>query len=227
MTTQEKFRTNIERTFFASIGAPFMAAEKSIAFMRSTGEHLKTRRSELKDVDVSAKAEAMRTKAFEELTSAIDAWAAKGEELLTGLKDQKVVEDLQERVQLEQIQEQAGRLRSQLEDLVENWRANFAPEDMVEKASEGIRKAADKATKTVRSVEEKAAEAVVAIDEKVSIDEDLTSINGIGPAYAARLKEANIDTLAKLAKAGVEKVAGAAKVRTELAEKWIAEAKTR
>ena len=64
-------------------------------------------------------------------------------------------------------------------------------------------------------------------DKKVTVDEDLTSITGIGPAYAARLKEANIDTFAKLAKAGVEKVAEAAKVRAELAEKWIAEAKTR
>ena len=136
-------------------------------------------------------------------------------------------EDLSERVQLEQIQEQAGRLRSQLEDLVENWRANFAPEDMVEKASEGIRKAADKATKTVRTVEEKAAEAVEALDEAVTRDEDLTDINGIGPAYAARLKEANVDTFAKLATAKAEKVAEAAKVRIELAEKWIAEAKTR
>lgn len=223
-TTQDKLRGNLEKTFFASIGAPFIAAEKSIEFVKSTGEHLKTRREDLMDVDVSERAEELKGKALEELTTAIDAWAAKGEELLAGLKEQKMVEDISERVQLEQIQEQAGRLRSQLEDLVENWRANFAPEDMVEKASEGIRKAADKATKTVRSVEEKV---VDAIDEVTTEDEDLTAINGIGPAYAARLKDANIDTFAKLAKAGAEKVAEAAKVRVELAETWIADAKTR
>ena len=87
-TTQDKLRTNLEKTFFASIGAPFIAAEKSIEFVKSTGEHLKTRRSELKDVHVAERAEELKGKAFEELTAAIDAWAAKGEELLTGLKEQ-------------------------------------------------------------------------------------------------------------------------------------------
>ncbi len=225
-TTSQKVREGAEKAFYASVGAPVVTTKKYVEFVKSTGEALKTKRSEMKDVDVIAKVADFRGKAIEELKSAFEAWAAQGEDVIKGLKDQKVVEDLAERVSFDQIQEQAGKLRSQLEDLVGNWRANFAPEEVVEKATEGVRKAAGKATDTVRKAEVKIVEGVKDVSEKLTKDEDLTLINGIGPAYALRLKEGNVDTFAKLAKASADELAAIAKVRPELAKKWIAQAKS-
>lgn len=226
MTTTQKVREGAEKAFYASVGAPVVTSKKYAEFVKSAGESLRSKASGLKDMDMSAKASDLRSKAVEDLKKAFEAWVGEGEELIKGLKDQKVVEDLAERVNFDQLQEQAGKLRAQLEDLVGNWRANFAPEEVMEKATEGVRKAAEKTTKGVRKAESKVVEGVKDVSEILTKDEDLTIINGIGPAYAIRLKEANIDTIAKLAKATAEELAAAAKVRPELAKDWIVQAKS-
>ncbi len=220
-TTSQKVREGAEKAFYASVGAPVVTTKKYVEFVKNTGETLRTKTSGLKD-DMPAKVADLRTKAVDEFK----AWVTQGEELIKGIKEQKVVEDLAERVNFDQLQEQAGKLRTQLEDLVGNWRANFAPEEVMEKATVSVKKAADKATKTVKKVEAKAVGGVKEVSEKLTKDQDLTVINGIGPAYAIRLKEANIDTFAKLAKASAGELAAAAKVRPELAKKWIAQAKS-
>ena len=53
---------------------------------------------------------------------------------------------------------------------------------------------------------------------------DLTSVKGIGPAYAQRLQQAGITTLAALAAAPPDRVAEAAQVSIERAEEWVAAA---
>ncbi|MEF8868360.1 MAG: class III poly(R)-hydroxyalkanoic acid synthase subunit PhaC [Haloarculaceae archaeon] len=63
----------------------------------------------------------------------------------------------------------------------------------------------------------------VAVAEAVA-DGDLESVNGIGPTYAERLREAGIDGLAALAAADPESVAGAAEVPVSRAEDWIGQA---
>lgn len=218
-TTSQKVRDGAEKVFYASVGAPVVTSKKYAEFVRNAGESLRTKTSGIKDIDMSAKVSNLRTKAADDLKSAFESWTNEGEELIKGLKDQKVVEDLAERVNFDQLQEQAGKLRAQLEDLVGSWRANFAPEEVVEKA-------ADKTTKVVRKAETKVIEGVKDVSEKLTKDEDLTVINGIGPAYAIRLKEANIDTVGKLAAASVEELATSAKVSPELAKNWIAQAKS-
>jgi polyhydroxyalkanoate synthase len=63
----------------------------------------------------------------------------------------------------------------------------------------------------------------VAVAEAVA-DGDLESVNGIGPTYAERLREAGIDGLAALAAADPESVAEAAEVPVSRAEDWIGQA---
>jgi polyhydroxyalkanoate synthase len=62
-----------------------------------------------------------------------------------------------------------------------------------------------------------------AVAEAVA-DGDLESVNGIGPTYAERLREAGIDGLAALAAADPEAVAEAAEVPVSRAEDWIGQA---
>jgi polyhydroxyalkanoate synthase len=53
---------------------------------------------------------------------------------------------------------------------------------------------------------------------------DLETVDGIGPAYAKRLRDGGIETVAELAGADPETVAEAADVGTTRAESWIASA---
>lgn len=55
--------------------------------------------------------------------------------------------------------------------------------------------------------------------------EDLTLISGIGPVYAARLRNAGFTTLALVAAADPERLGEAAGVPTARAEPWVAQAK--
>ena len=67
------------------------------------------------------------------------------------------------------------------------------------------------------------ADVETAVAEAVA-DGDLESIDGIGPTYAERLRDAGIDGLAALAAADVEAVAEAADVPEDRAEDWIDQA---
>ena len=55
-------------------------------------------------------------------------WIKEGERITKKLSDKKVVEELSERVDLDQIQDQVERLRDQLESVLSNWRDSFRPE---------------------------------------------------------------------------------------------------
>jgi polyhydroxyalkanoate synthase len=60
--------------------------------------------------------------------------------------------------------------------------------------------------------------------ETAVADGDLESVNGIGPTYAGRLREAGLDGLAALAEADAETVAEVAEVPVSRAEDWIDQA---
>jgi hypothetical protein len=191
-------KTELEKAFYAVVGAPVTAGRK-----------LTAEAGKLQEIDLKAKTEEFKTKAGEfgskvkdDLTSAYGEWSKVGAEVVGDLRTKVDVEDLTtkvgERVHVEQWQEQADKLRSQLEDLVGNWRANFAPEG----------------------------EVVETVAVEVADMADLTVIDGVGPAYAGRLSEAGITDLRKLAKADSIKVAAVAKVAEKVASAWIAEAKT-
>jgi len=71
--------------------------------------------------------------------------------------------------------------------------------------------------------EDEGTDVETAVAEAVA-DGDLESVNGIGPTYAERLREAGIDGLAALAAADPEAVAEAAEVPVSRAEDWIDQA---
>jgi pyruvate/2-oxoglutarate dehydrogenase complex dihydrolipoamide acyltransferase (E2) component len=62
-----------------------------------------------------------------DLEAQLDEWAKEGEELMGRIGDSKAVDELTERMDLDQVQEQVTRLRDQLEDLLDTWRSNFRP----------------------------------------------------------------------------------------------------
>ena len=56
------------------------------------------------------------------------AWIDEGEKLAKKLSDRHMVEELSERVDLDQIQDQVEKLRDQLEGVLGNWRDSFRTE---------------------------------------------------------------------------------------------------
>ena len=55
-------------------------------------------------------------------------WVAEGERLTTDLRQGKLVEDIKEKVDFDQLQGRVEKLRDQLEEVLANWRASFKPE---------------------------------------------------------------------------------------------------
>ena len=86
---------------YALIGAPVWAAKKITEMTTDVGDA--TRRE-------------------------FDAWVKEGEKLAKKLSDKKMVEELSERMDLDQIQDQVEKLRDQLEGVLGNWRDSFRAE---------------------------------------------------------------------------------------------------
>ena len=57
-----------------------------------------------------------------------DEWVKEGENLAKKLSDSNMVDELSERMDLDQIQEQVEKLRDQLESVLGNWRESFKAE---------------------------------------------------------------------------------------------------
>ncbi|OFW63764.1 MAG: hypothetical protein A2135_04905 [Actinobacteria bacterium RBG_16_67_15] len=57
-----------------------------------------------------------------------ESWIAEGERITDQLREGKVVEEIKERVDFEQLQGRVEKLRDQLEDVLSNWRTSFKPE---------------------------------------------------------------------------------------------------
>jgi hypothetical protein len=70
-----------------------------------------------------------------DLQKQLESWATEGEQLVGKIGDSKAIDEITERVDLDQVQEQVSKLRDQLEDLLDTWRANFRPAGKPEKVS--------------------------------------------------------------------------------------------
>ena len=83
-------------------------------------------------------------------------WVTEGERVTADLRHGKVVEDIKEKVDFDNLQGRVEKLRDQLEDVLANWRATFKP-DKADKAvsTEGVteakRAAVKKATATAKT----------------------------------------------------------------------------
>ena len=82
-------------------------------------------------------------KVGESLREELDAYVAEGERLVERLRERDVVEDIKERVDLEQLQDRVERLRDQLEEVLANWRESFRPHDETPEADEVAEAAAE------------------------------------------------------------------------------------
>ena len=110
-----------KKAFYAAVGAPMVTMKRTGDALKELSEKLTDRVGELSD------------KFTGDARKEFDLWADEGEKLVNKVSEQKVVEDLSARVDLDEIQERVGKLRDQLEDILSSWRESFAPGDAVEK----------------------------------------------------------------------------------------------
>lgn len=111
-----------KKYLYAAVGAP-------VATMKQTQERVEGFRA-----DMASKRKGL----VEDLQKQFDSWAHEGEDLVSKIGDSKAIDEINEFVDFDQMQEQVSKLRDQLEDLLETWRANFRP------ASEKAAKIAEK-----------------------------------------------------------------------------------
>ncbi|MDH5504854.1 MAG: hypothetical protein OEY98_12625, partial [Acidimicrobiia bacterium] len=114
--TDTKIKEDARKAMFAAVGAPVLVG-------KTVTEKLTTRFS-----DANAKASDFRAKFLKDARTEFEKWAAEGESLVKKLQDGEALEDLTQRVDVDQFQQQVGKLRTQLEDIIESWRSNFMPD---------------------------------------------------------------------------------------------------
>ncbi len=61
------------------------------------------------------------------LQKEFDAWVAEGERLSGEVREGKVMTEIKERVDFEQLQDRVEKLKDQLEEVLSNWRESFKP----------------------------------------------------------------------------------------------------
>ncbi|HEY5891305.1 MAG TPA: hypothetical protein VIW94_11495, partial [Acidimicrobiia bacterium] len=93
---------------------------------------------------------------------AFETWASEGEKVVARVSDNKTVEEITAKVDLDQVQEQVGKLRTQLEDMLATWRASFRP------ATESAKPAAKKASASKASASKASASEAAAPKAKTS-----------------------------------------------------------
>ncbi len=100
-----------KKYLYAAVGAPVVAAKAA----QSKAETIRTRLN--KNVDSLSK----------DAQKQLDEWVKEGETLIGRLGESPAIDEISERVDLDQVQEQVSKLRDQLEDLLATWRNNFRP----------------------------------------------------------------------------------------------------
>ena len=103
---------NAKKYLYAAVGAP-------VAVAKVASERVNELRDKLTSNALDLSREAQKQ---------FDEWAAEGEKLISRLSEGKVVDELAAKVDFDQMQEQVSRLRDQLEEMLNTWRANFRPE---------------------------------------------------------------------------------------------------
>lgn len=102
MKTVAEMRETAQKTAYAVVGAPVVAGRRIADYTGKLG------RSAQKQ---------------------LESWVTEGHKITAQLKERKVVADLREKVDFEQLQERVEKLRDQLEEVLANWRENFKPAD--------------------------------------------------------------------------------------------------
>ena len=95
----------------------------------------------------------------------------------------------------------------------------------------GVAVVVETAERTVRMPVESVGEAIrtevveAVADRDIAATYDLVDVEGIGPTYAGRLREAGVKSVAALAAADPDRVADAARSNSKLARTWVARAR--
>lgn len=79
-------------------------------------------------VVVARKVKDLGNKMMADARTQIDAYATEGEKVTKQLKDRNVVEELEQRINIDKAQGRVEQLRDQLENTLSNWRESFSPE---------------------------------------------------------------------------------------------------
>ncbi len=119
------------KAFYVTIGAP-------VVLTRNAKE-------------LSTKLAGYGDKITAEAHTVIDEYAKEGEKVTKQLRGNNVVEEIQNRVDLEKVQDRVEKIRDQLESALQSWRESFSPE--------GAKEAATKVTVEAEAVEAKPAAA--------------------------------------------------------------------
>lgn len=111
-------------------------------------------------------------------------------------------------------------LTEQQKELVDQSVEAFldAQSDAEQQTVEGVQQAEEVAQTAQQQTQEIAVEGVNSAE---SVDEPLESIEGLGEAYADRLREQGIESITHLAQANTGTIADAAEVSEDQAEEWI------
>jgi len=109
-----------KNVLYAAVGAPVVAARK-------VSDQMSTLKGRFTEETTNYTKAANKT---------LDEWATEGEKVVTGIREGKVVEEISQKVDLDQAKEQVTRLRDQLEDMLATWRQSFRPESAEEAAPE-------------------------------------------------------------------------------------------
>lgn len=121
-----------KNVLYAAVGAPVVAARK---VSDQVGE-------------LRGKVSKETAGYTEKAEKAIDGWATEGEKVVSQISEGKVVEEISQKVDLDQAKEQVSKLRDQLEDMLATWRHSFRPEQAEEKAPAAKTAAKKPAAKT-------------------------------------------------------------------------------
>jgi len=96
-----EMREKAQKAAYAVVGAPVVAGKKIAGY---TGKIGKTAQKEFEN------------------------WVSEGERMTAQVREGKVVTEIKERVDFEQLQGRVEKLRDQLEDVLAGWRESFKPE---------------------------------------------------------------------------------------------------
>jgi len=103
---------NAKTVLYAAVGAPVVAARK-------IGERVEEIRASLnKEADSFTKTTSRK----------LEVWAGEGQKVIDKITHTKVVDELTAKVDFDQVSNQVGKLRDQLEDMLSTWRSSFRPE---------------------------------------------------------------------------------------------------
>jgi hypothetical protein len=106
------------------------------------------------------------------LQQEFETWVAEGERLSGEVREGKMVSDLKERVDLDQLQGRVEKLKDQLEDVLTNWRETFKPGQAKKEADEAKAKKKPAAKSGAKKPAAKKPSTPKAAAAKVEADED-------------------------------------------------------